>query len=103
MDHPDVLSIAALPLTLLEYYSTKERVTLEAQNEDTPSVPFANQLKAIFTDKYMLIIYAYFLIYVIGSTIKKAINVDKLALFIQINAKMIKLATGVALMMLKIG
>ena len=65
-----VLSIAALPLTLLEYYFTKERVTLEAQTEDTSSVPFANQLKAIFTDKYMLIIYAYFLIYVIGSTIK---------------------------------
>lgn len=68
-----VLSIAALPLTLLEYYFTKERVTLEAQeaqNEDTQSVPFANQLKAIFTEKYMIIIYAYFLIYVIGSTIK---------------------------------
>ncbi len=65
-----VLSIAALPLTLLEYYFTKERVTLEAQTEDTASVPFASQLKAIFTDKYMLIIYAYFLIYVIGSTIK---------------------------------
>ena len=68
-----VLSIAALPLTLLEYYFTKERVTLEAQeaqNEDTQSVPFANQLKAIFTEKYMIIIYAYFLIYVIRSTIK---------------------------------
>lgn len=60
-----MLSILALPLTLLEYYFTKERVTLEAQTEDTSSVPFANQLKAIFTDKYMLIIYAYFLIYVI--------------------------------------
>ncbi len=65
-----VLSIAALPLTLLEYYFTKERVTQEAQNEDISCVPFANQLKAIFTDKYMLIIYAYFLIYAIGSTIK---------------------------------
>lgn len=65
-----VLSIAALPLTLLEYYFTRERVTLEVQNEDTVSIPLTNQLKAIFTDKYMLIIYAYFLIYSIGSTIK---------------------------------
>ena len=58
-----VLSILALPLTLLEYFFTKERVTLETQaaGEDT-AVPFARQVKAIFTDKYMLIIYVYFLI-----------------------------------------
>ena len=66
-----VLSIAALPLTLLEYYFTKERVTLENQESgETNEIPLRTQLKAIFTDKYMLIIYAYFLIYVIGSTIK---------------------------------
>lgn len=65
-----VLSILALPLTLLEYYFTKERVTLEAQNSKEASVPFAQQLKAIFTDKYMLIIYAYFLIYTFGTSIK---------------------------------
>ena len=65
-----VLSILALPLTLLEYYFTKERVTLEAQNSKETSVPFAQQLKAIFTDKYMLIIYAYFLIYTFGTSIK---------------------------------
>ena len=65
-----VLSILALPLTLLEYYFTKERVTLEAQNSEESSVPFAKQLKAIFTDKYMLIIYAYFLIFTFGASIK---------------------------------
>lgn len=66
-----VLSILALPLTLLEYFFTKERVTLENQaaGEDD-AVPFAKQLKAIFTDKYMLLIYAYFLIYTAGSCIK---------------------------------
>lgn len=50
-----VLSILALPLTLLEYFFTKERVTLENQatGEDA-AVPFAKQLKAIFTDKYMI-------------------------------------------------
>lgn len=65
------LSILALPLTLLEYFFTKERVTLENQaaGEDA-AAPFPKQLKAIFTDKYMLLIYAYFLIYTAGSCIK---------------------------------
>ena len=65
-----ILSVLALPLTLLEYYFTKERVTLENQDIEETSVPFVKQLKAIFTDKYMLIIYAYFLIYTFGSSIK---------------------------------
>ena len=66
-----VLSILALPLTLLEYYFTKERVTLEEQSAGIEkTVPFAQQLKAIFTDKYMLLIYAYFLIYTAGTSIK---------------------------------
>ena len=64
------LSVLALPLTLLEYYFTKERVTLENKESDTAAIPLASQLKAIFIDKYMLIIYAYFLIYSTGSTIK---------------------------------
>ncbi len=66
-----VLSILALPLTMLEYYFTKERVTLESQETgENKEVPFGKQLKAIFTDKYMIIIYAYFLIYTIGTCIK---------------------------------
>lgn len=66
-----VLSILALPLTLLEYYFTKERVTLENQESgETNEIPFRSQLKAIFTDKYMLLIYAYFLIYTTGFCIK---------------------------------
>ena len=65
------LSILALPLTLLEYYFTRERVTLEERNAGIEkTVPFARQLRAIFTDKYMLIIYAYFLIYTFGTSIK---------------------------------
>ena len=65
------LSILALPLTLLEYYFTKERVTLEERSAGVEkTVPFAQQLKAIFTDKYMLLIYAYFLIYTAGTAIK---------------------------------
>lgn len=66
-----ILSIMALPLTLLEYYFTKERVTLENQKSgDKTTVPFKQQLKAIFTDKYMLIIYVYFFIYTFGTCIK---------------------------------
>ena len=64
------LSILALPLTLVEYFFTKERVTLENQAAGEPPAPFARQLKAIFTDKYMLIIYIYFLIFTAGSCIK---------------------------------
>lgn len=65
------LSILALPLTLLEYYFTKERVTLENQQAgETKEVPFGAQLKAIFTDRYMILIYVYFLIYTVGSCIK---------------------------------
>lgn len=65
-----VLSIMALPLTLLEYYFTKERVTEETLDETKESVSFITQLKAIFTDRYMIIIYVYFLIYTFGSSIK---------------------------------
>ncbi len=66
-----VLSILALPLTLLEYYFTKERVTEEtgAAGEDA-RLPFVKQLKILFTDKYMILIYAYFLIYTVGVTLK---------------------------------
>ena len=67
-----ILSILALPLTLLEYYFTKERVTLEGRQDESAAktVPFLKQLKAIFTDKYMLIIYAYFFINTFGTVIK---------------------------------
>lgn len=66
------LSILALPLTLLEYYFTKERVTLEGRQDESAAktVPFLKQLKAIFTDKYMLIIYVYFFINTFGTVIK---------------------------------
>ncbi|SDZ57248.1 glycoside/pentoside/hexuronide:cation symporter, GPH family [Evansella caseinilytica] len=64
------LSIVALPLTLLEYYFTKERVTEEAANDETEQVSFKLQLKTIFTDRYMLIIFSYFLLFTLGMCIK---------------------------------
>ena len=65
-----ILAILALPLTLLEYYFTKERVTLENQETEQTAISFGKQLKAIFTDKYMIIIYLYFLISTLGISIK---------------------------------
>ena len=64
------LAILALPLTLVEYFFTKERVTLENQTEEVDNIPFSRKIKALFTDKYMLLMYAYFLLYTCGSTIK---------------------------------
>ncbi len=57
-----VISVIALPLTLLEYYYTRERVTEEQIGEKEEKVSFRTQLKIVVTDKYMLIILVYFLI-----------------------------------------
>ncbi len=66
-----ILSILALPLTLMEYFFTKERITEEAQQAgERDKLSFALQLKQLFTDKYMLIIYGYFFVTTIGTTIK---------------------------------
>ena len=66
-----ILSIIALPLTLMEYFFTKERVTEEAAEAgEKRGLPFGQQLKLLFTDKYMILMYAYFLIYTIGTTLK---------------------------------
>lgn len=64
------LSILALPLTLLEYFFTKERVTEETAGEEEQKVPFLTQLKIVLTDKYTLIIFIYFLIYTVGVCLK---------------------------------
>ncbi|MBO6000105.1 MAG: MFS transporter [Lachnospiraceae bacterium] len=65
-----ILSILALPLTLLEYFFTKERVTEEKGEGSEHGLSFGKQLKLLFTDKYMVLMYAYFLIYTIGTTLK---------------------------------
>jgi GPH family glycoside/pentoside/hexuronide:cation symporter len=65
-----ILSILALPLTLMEYYFTKERITEESAAGEPEKMPYTKQLKAVFTNKYMLLIYAYFLIYTVGMSIK---------------------------------
>ena len=64
-----ILSIIALPLTLLEYFFTRERVTEEVGDTEE-KLSLLSQMKIIFTDKYMILIYLYFLIYTIGSSMK---------------------------------
>lgn len=66
-----ILSIIALPLTLMEYFFTKERITEEAVAAgETEKKSFGEQMKTLFTDKYMLLMYGYFLVTTIGTTIK---------------------------------
>ena len=66
-----ILSIVALPLTLLEYFFTKERVTEEAaEAREKEDIPFSKQFKLLFTDRYMILMYVYFFIYTVGTTLK---------------------------------
>lgn len=68
-----VLSILALPLTLLEYFFTRERVTEEqsaAGANEEKKIPYLLQLKIVLTDRYMLVTFAYFLIYTFASSLK---------------------------------
>ena len=67
-----VLAIIALPLTLLEYFFTKERVTEEnaGKEQEKCQLTFGQQIRILFTDKYMVLMYVYFLVYTIGTTLK---------------------------------
>ena len=65
-----VISVIALPLTLLEYFFTKERVTEEKAEGTDSGLKFAEQLRLLFTDKYMVLMYVYFFVYTVGVTLK---------------------------------
>lgn len=65
-----IISIIALPLTLLEYYFTKERVTEEQMTTEEKKTPFFTQLKIVFTDKYLVLMFIYFFIYTFAATLK---------------------------------
>jgi GPH family glycoside/pentoside/hexuronide:cation symporter len=65
------LSILAFPLIILEYYFTRERITLEdSGNTKKAAVGSKKQLKAIFSDKYSILIFAYFTINLIAAQLK---------------------------------
>lgn len=65
-----IISIISLPLTLLEYYFTKERVSEEKADVVEKKIPFKTQLKVVLTDKYMIIMFIYFFIYTFASSLK---------------------------------
>lgn len=65
-----VLAILILPLTLLEYFYTKERVTEEAEETGEGNQPIREQLKAVIHDKYWVIIMLYYIIYTLASCFK---------------------------------
>lgn len=66
-----VLAILTLPLTLLEYFFTKERVTEETA-ETIQAMPMHEQIKAVFTDKYWVILMLYNVVYLLGVGFKNS-------------------------------
>jgi GPH family glycoside/pentoside/hexuronide:cation symporter len=68
-----VVSALVLPLTIIEYFFTKERITEENINTgNEKTIPIKQQLKAAFTNKYWLLIVAYMLIFTFGQVIKNS-------------------------------
>lgn len=67
-----IISIAVLPLTLMEYYFTKERITAESEGKspEMKGPPLTKQIRAIASDHYMIIMLVYFLIYYFGVSMK---------------------------------
>lgn len=69
-----ILSVLAIPATLLEYYFTKERVTEEnisnSGENNTKVVSMGQQLKACLTDKYWIMIMSFWGIYQIFQFLK---------------------------------
>ena len=65
-----VVSILALPLTILEYYFTRERITEENASEDTDKISIKTQLLSVIKDKYWVVIFLYLIVYHIGSNLK---------------------------------
>lgn len=65
-----ILSILAFPLTMMEYYFTRERVTEENADEKPQNVSFLTQLKMVIRDRYWIAFFLFFFIYSVGSLIK---------------------------------
>ena len=65
-----IISILAFPLTLIEYYFTKERITEETAERKQQEIQIKKQLIAVFTDKYWIVIILYYFIYTFGTNLK---------------------------------
>lgn len=65
-----ILAVLALPLTVIEYYFTKERVTEAAASAgERRSASFREQIKACISSKYWIMLIAYVLMFHIMSNI----------------------------------
>ncbi len=62
-----IISILALPATLLEYYFTKERVTEDAMSveaaDEERKITFKRQMKACIQDPYWMIVMGFWIVY----------------------------------------
>jgi GPH family glycoside/pentoside/hexuronide:cation symporter len=65
-----IISTLALPLTLLEYFFTKERISEESSEENT--VPIKKQLSAIVSDPYWVMLFVYLAINTVAAAFKNA-------------------------------
>lgn len=65
-----LIAVIALPLTLIEYFFTRERVTEEQSGQSGKTVSIGRQLKLAFSDKYWIILLLYSFIYFFGNNIK---------------------------------
>lgn len=65
-----IIAILALPLTLLEYYYTKERITEENAEAERDTISLMTQIKSVIQDKYWVCLFLYLIVYHLGSNIK---------------------------------
>lgn len=65
-----IVSILALPLTLVEYYFTRERITEENAGEEPEKIPLKTQLVAVIRDKYWVVLFLYLIVYHVGANLK---------------------------------
>lgn len=65
-----VVSILALPLTLVEYYFTRERITEENAGKEKEKISVKKQLASVIKDKYWVVIFLYLVVYHIGANLK---------------------------------
>ena len=66
-----VLAVLALPLTMVEYLYTKERITEEIADSE-PAHSIREQMGVILHDKYWMLIAGYFLVYNFGAYFKNS-------------------------------
>ena len=66
-----ILAVLILPLTLMEYFFTKERITAEGDGSMEVR-PIREELRAVLHDRYWVILIVYLIIYTLGTNFKNA-------------------------------